>query len=207
MTTIPAASAITTAVGVRTRPLFGSVKPTASNSANSPFASPKPARSPTSDASTPTTRASIRIVIRICRREAPTVRRVANSRVRWAIVIESELAITKLPTKRAIPPNASRKPRRNEMKPFVSAASSSACWAAVFTWAVAGMFASSSRTSCSSDTPGFAATAISSSRPRFSNSSCAVGREKPESVAPPIVETEPKRTKPEIRNLRAGPCA
>ena len=28
------------------------------------------------------------------RREAPIVRSVANSRVRWAIVIESELAIT-----------------------------------------------------------------------------------------------------------------
>ena len=62
--------------------------------------------------------------LEICRRDAPTVLRVANSRVRWAIVIESELAITKLPTKRAIPPNASRKPRRNEMKPFVSDASS-----------------------------------------------------------------------------------
>ena len=41
---------------------------------------------------------------------APSVRSVANSRVRCAIVIESEFAITKLPTKSAIPPNASRKP-------------------------------------------------------------------------------------------------
>ena len=44
-----------------------------------------------------------------CRREAPSVRSVANSRVRWAIVIESEFAITNAPTKSAMPPNASRK--------------------------------------------------------------------------------------------------
>ena len=42
-------------------------------------------------------------------RVAPTVRSVANSRVRWAMVIESVLAITNAPTKSAIPPNASRK--------------------------------------------------------------------------------------------------
>jgi hypothetical protein len=54
------------------------------------------------------------------------VRRVANSRVRWAIVIESELAITKLPTNSATPPNASRNPRRNPMNSSVSSASSRA---------------------------------------------------------------------------------
>ena len=47
--------------------------------------------------------------------------------MRCAIVIESEFAITKLPTKSAIPPNASRKPRRNVMNEFVSFASSAAC--------------------------------------------------------------------------------
>ena len=52
------------------------------------------------------------------------MRIVANSRVRCAIVIESEFAITKLPTKSAMPPKASRKPRRNEMNEFVSFASS-----------------------------------------------------------------------------------
>ena len=58
------------------------------------------------------------------RRDAPSVRSVANSRVRWAIVIESELAITKLPTKSAMPPNASRNFCRKEMKDWVSLASS-----------------------------------------------------------------------------------
>src|SRR5215218_8492385 len=207
VTRMPAARAMTTAVGSRIRPLFGSVKPTASKSQNSAFASPTPAASPTSDAITPTTRAWSRIEVRIWRREPPIVRTVANSRVRWAIVIESELAITKLPTKSAIPPNARRKPRRNEMKLFVSAASSWTCWVAVFTCAVGGSSARRSRTSSWSETPGFAATAISSSRPRFPKIRWAVGRSKPASVAPPIVETDPNRTRPEIRSRRAAPSA
>ena len=45
----------------------------------------------------------------ICLPEAPIARSVANSRVRWAIVIESVFAITNEPTKSAIPPKASRK--------------------------------------------------------------------------------------------------
>ena len=44
-----------------------------------------------------------------CRRDAPSVRSVASSRVRCAIVIDSELTITNAPTNSAIRPNASRK--------------------------------------------------------------------------------------------------
>ena len=51
----------------------------------------------------PTTSASSTIERGSAAREAPIVRTVANSRVRWAIVIESEFAITKLPTKSAMP--------------------------------------------------------------------------------------------------------
>ena len=40
----------------------------------------------------------------------PACAPVANSRARCAIVIESEFAITKLPTKSAMPAKASRKP-------------------------------------------------------------------------------------------------
>ena len=47
-------------------------------------------------------------------RSRPSSRSVANSRVRWAIVIESVFAITNAPTKSAMPPNASRKYCRNE---------------------------------------------------------------------------------------------
>ena len=46
------------------------------------------------------------------------------------------------------------------------------------------------------ETPGLAATAISSSLPSLSNSRCAVGRSKPASVAPPIVETAPNSDEP-----------
>jgi hypothetical protein len=45
---------------------------------------------------------------RTCRFVAPIVRSVANSRVRWAIVIESEFAMTNDP-RRARSANASRK--------------------------------------------------------------------------------------------------
>ena len=46
---------------------------------------------------------------RICRRDAPIMRSVANSRVRCATVIESVLKMTKAPTNSAIPANESRK--------------------------------------------------------------------------------------------------
>ena len=74
----------------------------------------------------------------IWRREAPIVRSVANSRVRWATVIDSEFAITNAPTNSAIPPNASRNPCRKLMKPWVSLASSSAWPSPVRTCAVGG---------------------------------------------------------------------
>ena len=45
----------------------------------------------------------------ICRRDAPIVRSVANSRVRCATVIENVLKMTNAPTKSAMPANASRK--------------------------------------------------------------------------------------------------
>ena len=109
VTTMPTSRATTIVLVSKSRPLFGSVKPTASKSENRSFARPRPANRPTTDASVPTTRASTTIETSTCRREAPSVRSVASSRVRWAIVIESEFAITKLPTKRAMPANTSRK--------------------------------------------------------------------------------------------------
>ncbi len=81
------------------------------------------------EATTPTTSASRTIEPSTCRREAPSMRRVASSRVRWAIVIERELAMTKEPTNSAMPPNASRNVCRKVMNSFVPSASSSAtCW-------------------------------------------------------------------------------
>ena len=46
-----------------------------------------------------------------CLREAPSVRSVANSRVRWATVIDSVLKMTNAPTSSAMPPKPSRKQR------------------------------------------------------------------------------------------------
>ncbi len=77
------------------------------------------------DATTPTTSASTRTEPRTWRFVAPSVRSVANSRVRCAIVIDSEFAITNEPTKSAMPPKASRNVCRNEMNSFVSSASAS----------------------------------------------------------------------------------
>ena len=77
--------------------------PTMANGNAAPMASPitEPMSPIASDSSTtePST----------WRREAPSVRSSANSRVRCAIVIDSEFAITKDPTKSAIPANESRK--------------------------------------------------------------------------------------------------
>ena len=199
-------SSETTIVRVSSRsPWFGSVKPTASKSLKRPFASARPEIRPTIDASVPTTRASITIERSTCRREAPSVRIVANSRVRCAIVIESEFAITKLPTKSAMPANASRKPWRKVMNWFVSSASSFACSDASLTSAVGGRIFRMSSTSFSCGTPGAAATAISSSLPSLSKIRCAIGRSKPASVAPPIVETDPNRKNPEMRRRSTGP--
>ena len=95
------------------------------------------------------------------RREAPSVRRVASSRVRCATVIESVLKITKAPTNSAIPPKPSRKPRMKLMKLETPFLSSSACCFAVRTCAACGTLSLRSETSVASETPGFAATEIS----------------------------------------------
>ena len=85
----------------------GRSMPIATNSAFRSFAIPSPRKSPTTEPKTPITNASITTDHMTCRRDAPSVRRVANSRIRCAIVIESVFAITKAPTKSAIPANAS----------------------------------------------------------------------------------------------------
>ncbi len=127
VTITPTRIATITVRGLSTMPVFGSVKPAALNRANSSFASPRPTPSPTTDATAPITNDSVRIDRRTCRREAPSVRRVPNSRVRCAIVIESEFAITKLPTNSATPANTSRNVLRNERKLLIDDESCCAC--------------------------------------------------------------------------------
>ncbi len=91
------------------------------------------------------------------------------------------------------------------MNEFVSAASLAACCWPESAFAFGGRISLTSPRSCWSVTPGFAATAISSSFPSFSNSRCAVGRSKPARVAPPIERFEPNSTIPEIFSFSTGP--
>ena len=81
----------------------------APNSAIMPLAMPTPASNPITEASSPITAPSSTTERMTCRREAPSVRSVANSRERWATVIESVLKITNAPTNSAMPPKPSRK--------------------------------------------------------------------------------------------------
>ena len=98
-----------------------------------------------------------------CRRDAPIVRRVANSRVRWAIVMPRVFAITNAPTKSAMPAKASRKLWMNVVKPLTVFLSSSTWAEASRACAVGGSTGCISLISFAVDTPVFAWTRITSS--------------------------------------------
>ena len=101
---------LTTIVRVREDDaLARQVDPVAFSSALSPTAIPSPRKSPMTEPMIPTTTDSSTTDQSTCRREAPSVRKVASSRRRCATVIASVFAITKLPTKSATPPKPSRK--------------------------------------------------------------------------------------------------
>ena len=121
-----------------TVPAFGRSIPKATNRAFMPFAMPTPSTRPTSEASRPITRPSSTTERRTCLREAPRVRNVANSRVRWATVIDRVLKITNAPTNSAMPPKPSRKIRTKLRPSLVSLAASLASSAASLTSTLAG---------------------------------------------------------------------
>ena len=110
--------------------------PNETSSELSALASSSPTNRPTTEAIAPITNASTRTDVRTWRRVAPRVRSVASSRVRWAIVIDRVLAITKLPTNSAMPPNASRKSWKMLRNPLVSLVACAACAWPVLTWAL-----------------------------------------------------------------------
>ena len=190
------------------RPARGSVIPNASNSDESPCANATPSPSPTSEAKMPSSSDSKSTDRSTCLRVAPSVRSVASSRVRCAIVIESEFAITKAPTKSAIPPKASRKSWRKLRLALVSLVS---FWA--WPWPVRTCSLSGSRTgsiwstSSCGETPGLPWTRIWSSWPTLSKIRWAVPTSKPDSVAPPMFVEPPKRKIPARRIFCAGPSA
>ena len=123
---IPTASEMMIVRVLNTVEAWGRLIPNDTSSELSALASSRPRNRPMIDASVPITNASTRTERRTWRRVAPSVRSVASSRVRCAIVIDRVLAITKLPTNRAIPPNASRKSWKMLRNPLVSLV---ACWA------------------------------------------------------------------------------
>jgi hypothetical protein len=92
-----------------TVPPSGRSTPSALNRTSMPLATPNPTSRPIVDATRPITRPSSRTERSTCLREAPSVRRVANSRVRWATVIDRVLKITNAPTNSAMAPKPSRK--------------------------------------------------------------------------------------------------
>ena len=134
--TIPTSSEITIVRVLNTVDACGKLIPNDTSSELSALASSRPRNSPTIDASVPIANASTSTERRTWRRDAPSVRSVASSRVRWAIVIDSVFAITKLPTNSAIPPNASRKSWKMLRKPLVSFVACCACACPVLTWAL-----------------------------------------------------------------------
>ena len=115
-----------TEAGVITIPDCGSSKPIALNRVVTSATNPRPATIPRIEASIPSTIASVKTVARTCRDDAPSVRNMPNSRVRWATVIENVLKIRKAPTKTEIPAKTSRNVVRKPKPSLMSAD----CWAA-----------------------------------------------------------------------------
>jgi hypothetical protein len=159
------------------------------------------------DASRPITSASRITEPRTCRRDAPTVRSVANSRVRCATVIESVLKITKAPTNSAMPANVSRKYRMMFVNVVTSAESSLACSVPDRTVTDVPSSLRMRATSSSGATPSCAAACTESSSPSLSRSAWAVGTSKMANVAPPSELTSPYLAIPTISYSRAGPRA
>ena len=122
----PTATAIAIAPRSRLSPEVGSEKPIASNSPLISSTKPNPPAIPRIEASTPTSAASTRTAVSTWREEAPRVRSIANSRVRWATVIENVLKIRKAPTKTATPAKTRRAVERKPKPSWMSPASSAA---------------------------------------------------------------------------------
>ena len=159
------------------------------------------------EASSPITKPSITTDPRTWRREPPSVRSVANSRVRCATVIDSVLKMTNAPTKSAMPPNPRRMYVMMAMPSFVLSASAAACSEPVCTSAVDGTSGVSAVTSSSGVTPSVAATEIESKFPSFWKRACAVGTSNTANVAPPSESSEPNLAMPVISYCFTGPSA
>ena len=119
-TSVPTNSGSRTVSGFRVIAEVGSPDPVLSNTVSSSFAKPMPTTIPASDASRPITSASISTERSTCRRLAPIVRSRANSRLRWATVIENVLKMMKAPANTVAPANASSSGVRKSLIPLAT---------------------------------------------------------------------------------------
>ncbi len=200
VTPTPTASGtITPGQACTVTPASGRPNPTALKSAPSSFAKPTPARMPSTDAARPTMSASPSTVVSTCRRIAPMVRSIANSRMRWATVIEKVLKMTNAPTSTAAPANASSAGVKNELiAPEISSVCSFAASVPVCTFTQCGSVAAIRRLSAFGETPGAPSTEIVDVFPTRSYHRCASANVVATTVAPPIDDTLPKRNTPTI---------
>ena len=110
-----------------TTPLLGRSAPKALKRARSSAAVPIPSTKPATPPTKPSSSPSLTTARQIWRREAPRVRSSANSRMRWATVIEKVLKMRKAPTNSAMKANASRKVFRKPRLSRMSLDSLAAC--------------------------------------------------------------------------------
>ena len=120
----PTATPATAVRGSNTTESSGSATPSATISRWRPMPSRTPSPRPSADAAAPTTSPSPITEAATCRRDAPTARSRASSRVRWATTIVNVFQIRNALTNNVTPANPSRSPTK-----LVSSSSMSA-WAA-----------------------------------------------------------------------------
>ncbi len=185
VTTTPTISETITVRSVTTVPVFGRSMPTALNSSLMPNAKATPPASPNAAPSRPSTSASSTTVASSCGRDAPSVRSIPNSRVRWATVIENVLKIWKAPTNSDTPANTSSAIRRNFRLSAMSSVWRCAACSPVSTCTWRGITRAIRSRSSSALTPSFAATEIWSNWPSRSVIRWASGSSSSAMPAPP----------------------
>ncbi len=124
---VPSTSAVMIVRLSTTVPSLGNPISSASNNRPITGAKAMPASRPSTEAKTPIANASTTTEVMIWRRLAPRVRSIANSRVRWATVIEKVLKMRKAATNSATPANTSSAVLRMPMN-----SPTSSCWLWVF---------------------------------------------------------------------------
>ncbi len=175
-----------------TVPSLGRSIPTLSKRAPIAGANAIPAKSPITEATMPIASASTTTAVMIWRRLAPRVRSSANSRVRWATVIEKVLKIRKAATKRATPAKTRRTVWRMPMNWSTSSRWESVFCSPVSTSAELGRTCSIRLARSSGETPSAAATLIWSNWPSLPVILWASGRVSSARLAPPKESTSPR---------------